>query len=77
MSLDKSRIPKIGNSSRKFIPEEQRKKMTDPVRGVCDIRPECEKCNLCGIRNFSCEPSELVILRDWRRYLNDGTKREG
>ena len=30
MSLDKSRIPKIGNSSRKFIPEEQRKKMTDP-----------------------------------------------
>ena len=30
MSLDKSRIPKRGNSSRKFIPEEQRKKMTDP-----------------------------------------------
>ena len=30
MSLDKSRIPKIGNSSRKFIPEEQRKNMTDP-----------------------------------------------
>ena len=30
MSLDKTRIPKIGNSSRKFIPEEQRKKMTDP-----------------------------------------------
>ena len=30
MSLDKSRIPKSGNSSRKFIPEEQRKSMTDP-----------------------------------------------
>ena len=30
MSLDKSRIPKRGNSSRKFIPEEQRKSMTDP-----------------------------------------------
>ena len=30
MSLDKSRIPKRGNSSRKFIPEEQRKAMTDP-----------------------------------------------
>ena len=30
MSLDKSRIPKRGNSSRKFIPEEQRKLMTDP-----------------------------------------------
>ena len=30
MSLDKSRIPKIGNSSRKFIPEKQRKTMTDP-----------------------------------------------
>ena len=30
MSLDKSRIPKRGNSSRKFMPEEQRKPMTDP-----------------------------------------------
>ena len=30
MSLDKSRIPKRGNSSRKFIPEKRRKKMTDP-----------------------------------------------
>ena len=30
MSLDKSRIPKRGNSSRKFIPGEQRKTMTDP-----------------------------------------------
>ena len=29
MSLDKSRIPKRGNSSRKFIPEKQRKAMTD------------------------------------------------
>ena len=29
MSLDKSRIPKRGNSSRKFIPEKQRKTMTD------------------------------------------------
>ena len=30
MSLDKSRIPKRGNSSRKFIPEKQKKTMTDP-----------------------------------------------
>ena len=30
MSLDKSRIPKRGNSSRKFIPRKQRKTMTDP-----------------------------------------------
>ena len=30
MSLYKSRIPKRGNSSRKFIPEKQRKAMTDP-----------------------------------------------
>ena len=30
MSLDKSRIPKRCNSSRKFIPEKQRKTMTDP-----------------------------------------------
>ena len=29
-SLDKSRIPKRGNSSRKFIPKKQRKAMTDP-----------------------------------------------
>ena len=29
MSLDKSRIPKRGNSSRKFIPKKQRKAMTD------------------------------------------------
>ena len=30
MVLDKSRIPKRSNSSRKFIPEKQRKAMTDP-----------------------------------------------
>ena len=30
MSLDKSRIPKRGNSSRKFVPEKRRKAMTDP-----------------------------------------------
>ena len=35
MNLDKSRIPKRGNSSRKFIPEKQRKAMTDPyVEGI-------------------------------------------
>ena len=30
MSLDKSRIPKRGSSSRKFIPKKQRRAMTDP-----------------------------------------------
>ena len=30
MSLDKSRILKRGNSSRKFIPKKQRRAMTDP-----------------------------------------------
>ena len=30
MSQDKSSIPKLGDSSRKFIPEKQRKAMTDP-----------------------------------------------
>ena len=30
MSLDKTSIPKRGNSSRKFIPKKQRKTMTDP-----------------------------------------------
>ena len=29
MSIDKSRIPKLGDSSRKFIPEKNRKAMTD------------------------------------------------
>ena len=29
MSLDKSRIPKLSDSSRKFIPEKQRKAMND------------------------------------------------
>ena len=30
MSLDKSRIPKLGDSSRKSMPEKQRRAMTDP-----------------------------------------------
>ena len=30
MSLDKSRIPKLSDSSRKFIPGKQRKAMNDP-----------------------------------------------
>ena len=30
MSLDKSRVTKLGDSSRKFIPEKQRKALTDP-----------------------------------------------
>ena len=30
MSLDKSGIPKLGDSSRKFISEKQRKALTDP-----------------------------------------------
>ena len=32
MSLDKSRIPKRGNSSRKLIPEKQGKAMTGPFK---------------------------------------------
>ena len=30
MSLDKSRIPKLSDNSRKFIPEKQRKAKIDP-----------------------------------------------
>ena len=30
MSLDKSRIPKLGDSSRKIIPEKQGRAITDP-----------------------------------------------
>ena len=41
MSLDKSRIPKRGNSSRKFIPEKQRKTMTNPfVDGIKRARTD-------------------------------------
>ena len=38
MSLDKSRIPKLGDSSRKFIPEKQRKAMNDPFVGMVETR---------------------------------------
>ena len=31
---------------------------------ACDIRPECEKCNLCRIRNFSSKPSGLVVFKN-------------
>ena len=41
MSLDKSRIPKLGDSSRKFIPEKQRETMTDPfVERITRIRTD-------------------------------------
>ena len=30
----------------------------------CDIRPECQKCNLCRIRNFSSKPSGLVVFKN-------------
>ena len=41
MSLDKSRIPKLGDSSRKFIPEKQRRAMTDPfVERITRTRTE-------------------------------------
>ena len=31
---------------------------------ICDIRPECEKCNLYRIRIFSSEPSGLMIIKN-------------
>ena len=41
MSLDNSRIPKQGDSSRKFIPEKQRRAMTDPfVERITRTRTE-------------------------------------
>ena len=41
MSLDKSRIPKLSDSSRKFIPEKQRKALTDPfVERIIRTRTE-------------------------------------
>ena len=41
MSLDNSRIPKLGDSSRKFIPEKQRRAMTDPfVERITRIRTD-------------------------------------
>ena len=39
MNLDKSRIPKLSDSSSKFIPEKQRKAMTDPfVKRIAQTR---------------------------------------
>ena len=44
MSLDKSRIPKLGDSSRKFIPEKQIKAMTDPfVERITRTRTDKEE----------------------------------
>ena len=44
MSLDKTRIPKLGDSSRKFIPEKQRRAMTDPfVERITRTRTDKEK----------------------------------
>ena len=44
MSLDKSRIPKLGKSFRKFIPEKQRKAMNDPfVERITLNRTDKEK----------------------------------
>ena len=41
MSLDKSRIPKLSDSSRKFIPEKQRKAMSDSfVERITRTRPD-------------------------------------
>ena len=44
MSLDKSRIPKLSDSSRKFIPDNQRKAMKDPfVERIAQTRTDKEK----------------------------------
>ena len=44
MSLNKPRIPKRGNSSRKIIPEKQRKAMTDPfVERITRTRTDTEE----------------------------------
>ena len=41
MSQDKSRIPKLSDSSRKFPPEEQRKAMNDPfVKRIAQTRTD-------------------------------------
>ena len=41
MSLDKSMIPQLGDSSRKFIPEKQRRAMTEPfVERITRIRTD-------------------------------------
>ena len=48
MSLDKSRIPKLSDISRKFIPEKQRKAMSDPfVERITQTRTEKRK-NVSG-----------------------------
>ena len=50
MSLDKSRIPKLSDSSRKFTPEIQRKAMNDPfVERIAQTRTDKGKKVLGGM----------------------------
>ena len=65
MSLDKSRIPKRGNSSRKFIPEEQRKTMTDPF-------VERIKRTRNSKRRMVSGRMESEVLRRAKSYVRSG-----
>ena len=60
MSLDKSSIPKLGDSSRKFLPEKQRRAMTDPfVERITRSRTDNEE-TVSGrmVKTRSQKPSE-------------------
>ena len=59
MSLDKSRIPKRGNSSRKFIPKKQRRAMTDPFCGTDHTNPDRQRGN--GFRQKSSEERKAML----------------
>ena len=61
MSLDKSTIPKQSDSSRKFVPEKQRKSMNDPfVERIARIRTDKGKKNVSGgmVETMSQKSSE-------------------
>ena len=66
MSLDKSRIPERGNSSRKFIPKKQRKAMTDPfVERITRNRTgkgETVSGRMVETRNQKCSEEQIAML---------------
>ena len=66
MILDKSRIPKLSDSSRKFIPEKQRKAMNDPfVEGIIRTRTDKGKKvlgRMVGTRSQKSSEGQKTML---------------
>ena len=88
MSLDKSRIPKLSDSSRKFIPKKQKKSMNDPfVERTVKNRNKKGKKIISGMvetKSQNASEDEKAMLeveihpnqdRDGSRTETDGSRR--